>query len=428
MYLSPAGSTRDDASASSIVTSSDSSHADSEFDTVSVSSRESSSDIISSVDSDSSDEQPVPAMRLHKARTCTNVECSSWFALGTIRGIAEYAWQAAGRSANALCFSLLVNATPGTLRPLAAAASALAAGYCGYRLLKAKVGDETCAQKFAVAMGSAAIAAAGGGAAACGWASPGLALASAGAVTFVLSGVARKSARLSSPAAAPAMPLLFAMTTGASLTAMVFVPSLRMIDVGKLPRRSLSLLAEAATTEIFKGATERMLPRASREGMSFERKLKIALTGLLPYAVASVLFNGALGNLLRAQMQSDRFEDLLLPMLVGALGNVVKGAVNAALLRCSRNDPAGVQAAKCPGPPALPALINKTALRFVIAHARDILYLSLVEHGISELAAACTAYLLYAFFAQHRDLLFDMMQGDGWSDPQVVVRDSVSSS
>lgn len=415
MYLSPIGRLQQDASESSIIASigSSDSDTDSDFDTVSVSSAESYSSIIDSVDSDSSDERLAPTMRTHERRSCANGGCNNWYALGALRGVAEYLWQTAGRSADALCFTLLVDAELSTLRPLAAAVSALGAGYCGYRLLSAKIGDETCAQKIAVALGSAAAAAAGGAAAACGWAGPGLAVASAGAVSFALFGMSSRSAN-PLPAAGTAMPLLFVATTGASLTAMAFVPSLRMIDVGKLPRRSLSLLAEAATTEIFKGATE--------------RKLKLALTGLLPYAVASVMFNGALGNLLRAQMKSDRFEDLLIPMLVGALANVVKGAVNAALLRHSRDEATGFQAAECARPAGLTVLLARTALRFAIAHGRDILYLSLVSHGMSDLAAACIAYLLYAFFAQHRDLLFDMMQGDGWSTPHLTRRDSVSSS
>jgi len=428
MYLSPTARPHLDASESAFVASIDSSSADSAFDTVSVSSAESSSSIIDSSDSDSSVEPAAPSVRTREAQGCPTGDGSSWYALGAMRGIAEYLWQTAGRSANALCFTLLVDAAPGTLRPMAAAVSALTAGYCGYRLLKAKIGDETAAQKLVVALGTSAAATAGGAVAACGWAAPGLAIASAGVLTFALSGFTSQSAGTPALATKPAMPLLFVATAGAALTAMTFVPSLRMIDVGKLPRRSLSLLAEAATTEIFKGATERMLPRASREGLAFERRLKLALTGLLPYAAASIVFNGALGNLLRAQMKSDRFEDLLLPMLVGALANVVKGAVNAALLRCSRDDPAGMQAAECSRPPGLSVLLARTALRFVIAHGRDILYLSLVNHGMSDLAAACIAYLLYAFFAQHRDLLFDMMQGDGWSPPHLTRRDSVSSS
>ncbi len=304
----------------------------------------------------------------------------------------------------------------------------MAAGYGGYRLLKAKIGDETCAQKLAVALGTAATAMAGGATATSGWAAPGLALAAAGVLTVVTTGITNACPDTPRASTGSAMPLLFVATAGASMTTMVFVPSLRMTDSGKLAHRELSLLAEAATIELFKGTTERLLPRANRDGLSFERKLTLAMTGLLPYMAASLAFNGLLGNLLRAEMSSERLNDLLIPMLVGALANVVKGAVNAALLRCSRDDPLAVQHAAGATCPALPDLCAKTALRFVIAHGRDILYLSLVQHGIDELGAACIAYSLYAFFAQHRELLFDMMQGDGWTEPQVVLRNAPASA
>ncbi len=345
-----------------------------------------------------------------------------------MRGVAEYAWQTAGRSANAATFVLLAAADPGALRPIAAMLSTLTAGYCGYRLIRAKTGDETCAQKLIVALGTAASAAAGGVATAYGWAAPGLAIGTAGIISAAMACGASAAAARTTCASDKVIPAMFVASSGTSLTLMAFVPSLRMIGIDKLPRRSLALLAEAMTTEFFKGSTERALPRLDREGHAFERKLAVALLGLLPYALASVCLNGALGNLLRAQMHSDRYEDLLIPMLVGALANVVKGAVNTALLCRSVGATATVQAPECPSLPDRSALLARTALRYVIAHARDVLYLSLVDHGMNDMAAACTAYALYALFAQHRDLLFDLMKGEGWNEPQLTAREAVSPS
>lgn len=345
-----------------------------------------------------------------------------------MRGMAEYAWQAAGRCANTVGFVLLAERPGSTLQPLSAALSAVTAGYCGYRLLTAKIGNETCAQKLLVALGTAATATAGGLATAYGWASPALAMAAGAIVNFAVTGGMRQAACTPPLGQTVAMPALFAATTGATLAVLAFVPSLHLINLDKLPRRSLALLAESVVTEFCKGTTERTLPRFSREGMSFERRLKVALMGLLPYALASISFNGALGNLLRAQMRSDQFDDLMIPMLAGALANVVKGMVNTAVQRWELGDTASVQSPECPSMPERRALFAKTALRYLIAHARDVLYLSLVDHGMDELSAACTAYTLYAFFAQHRELMFDLMQGDGWSEPRLLGGTAPSST
>ncbi len=414
-------------SESSIVTVADSSESDPASAAASGSVDDSMDSVIDSVDSSSSAEAAGPSMHTRPTLAAPVPLCNRWYALSGMRGVAEYAWQTAGRSANAAAFVLLATADPGALRPIAAMLSALTAGYCGYRLIRAKAGDETCAQKLVIALGTAASAAAGGVATAYGWAAPGLAIGTAGIVSAAMACGASAAAARTTCAADTVIPAMFVASSGVGLTVMAFVPPLRMIGIDKLPRRSLALLAEAMTTKFCKGSTERTLPRLGREGLAFERKLTVALMGLLPYALASVGLNGALGNLLRAQMRSDRYEDLLIPMLVGALANVVKGAVNTALLYQRAGAAVNVQAPDCPAMPDRSALLAKTALRYVIAHARDVLYLSLVDHGLSDTAAACTAYALYALFAQHRDLMFDLMQGDGWSEPQLSLRAAASA-
>lgn len=419
MFSSPRHVSHQDRSESSIVSAADSQHDANRPAIDDVLVEESSDSLVEASDGSSSD-TPPPSLQTRMPSDLSSYPCHQSLALSAMRGAAEYAWQAAGRSANAVGFVLLADAAPTTLRPMAAALSALTAGYCGYRLLTAKIGNGSCVQKLAVALGTTTTAAAGGIAAAYGWATPSLAIAAGSVMTAALTGSLHERKPGTACDTAAILPALFLTTTGTSLAVLTFVPSLRMIDTDKLPRRSLALLAEAVTTEVFKGFTERSIPRVSRDGVAFERKLIVALTGLLPYALASIGFNGALGNLLRAQMRSDRFDDLLIPMLVGALANVVKGAVNSALLCRHLGDEATVQPAACPTPPDGSTLMAKTALRYVIAHARDVLYLSLVDHGINDMAAACTAYVLYAFFAQHRDLIFDLMQGDGWNEPRLT--------
>jgi hypothetical protein len=306
--------------------------------------------------------------------------------------------------------------------------------------LRSKVGTESCGQVLVVAAGTAV--AAGTGAVATYFASAvsGLALASSGLISFVWSGV---NASRSRPAqqttfdklnhAAPPALLIAGSATGIAIA--VCVPSLRVLDTAKLGARNLSLLSEAITTELCKGVTERMMPSADRSVLSFERKLKIGMLGVLPYAIASVVFSGVFGNLLKTQMNSDSFTDYLVPLLVGALANVVKGAVNAALTRCGgeigKCGVEGTEGLRAPEgircPPA-GITFQRAVLRYVISNARDVLYLSLLSGGLGEIPAACIAYSLYAFFAQHRDLMFDMMQGEGWTEPSITTRVTPSSA
>lgn len=367
--------------------------------------------------------------------------CSGhWAALGAMRGAAEYVWQGGGRMLNAACFVLLPHIEGESLRYTATALSAAGAGYCAYRLLCARPGKETCASRLAAAAGSVVVAGAAGVATYMASTIPGATIAVAGTIGFIVSGLQRHAACNSqgpdqrSAFALAAPPALVVLGSAASIGVAVAVPALRSIDHGKLGRRTLALLAESATVELLKGSTEHVIPGIDRNQLPFERRLRAGLIGMLPYAVASIVLGGAIGNLLRAQMKSDRFEDYLVPLLAGALSNVVKGAVNTALLRCggspcgengqSRVRPAeGLKGLKLP---QADKLFTKTALRFMLMHGRDVMFLALVDGGLAEIPAAVIAFALYAFFAQHRDLMFELMEGDGWSEPQVTARPEIS--
>lgn len=376
----------------------------------------------------------------HRGAECPSPCWAHWTTLGAVRGLAEFAWQTAGRLTNAGVFVCLASAAPAVLRGLAGGGATLAAGYCGYRLMVANVGTETVARKLLVAAGTAGFAAAGGSTVALGQAAPLIALAAGGLGSFIFSGTSRcreqqEPARPSPPHEHTVIrPLIFMAVSGTTLLTCVQVPSLRMLDPTRLPRRSLALLAEAAVIEIAKGTTASSLPGVDTAAMNFERRLKAAMIGLLPYALASVALNAVAGNLLRAEMGEERFDHLAATALAGALANVVKGAVNTAILRCggalspcNDADWSPARPGGCPGRPDPSATLARTALRFLIASARDVLYLSLVDGGMNEVAAACLAYTLYAFFAQHRELIFDIMQGDGWTEPQLRGRAAQAS-
>lgn len=415
----------------------DDSASDSSVVTISLSSNDSddevstndSADTTSADERGDADEPPVTA-------ACW----SDWGRLCSVRAGLELFSQTVGRLSNAALFVGLAQASPLAMRCLAGSNLALASGYCGYRLLKANVGTESAAQKLLVVAGTATFAGAGAAAAVFGSAAPLIALGVGGAFSTAYTLATRHRDPAASERPLPphetqiSAPLVFAASAGSTLLVGVAVPTLRMLDPGRLPRRSIALLAEAAVIEIAKGTAGSALPAVRTECLSLERRLKAAMIGLLPYALASLAFNAVAGNLLREQMKGDRFDHMMVPTLVGALANVVKGAVNTALLRCGgsihcdASHRAPARPGACPKLPDVPTLLAKTALRFMIASGRDLLYLSLLDGGMEDMAAACTAYGLYAFFAQHRDLMFDLMKDEPWSEPRLRDRAALANA
>lgn len=404
-----------------------------------VSQSDDSSSVIDSVDSDSAegsdrpDASTVIRLRFRDSANIDNTATEShdyaWPALSVMRGVAELVWHGAGRVINAGCFIVLSNASSLGVRIASSVITGSAAGYCSYRIVVSRGGDSACNKVLAGAAGLVTGTAAGT-AMYIGSGYPGLMMAAGSVAAFGASYVQHVMQRPEHPPlASAAPPLVVAATAGASIAVAICTPTLRVTKLDRLDRRALSLLAEAVAIELIKGTTERMIPGADLRCLSFERKLKSALIGLLPYAVASIALNGIAGNMLRAQMKSDRMESYLAPLLVGALASVIKGMVNTAVYRhagelnaCGSADAGAVRAAECPSHPAVGSVFEKAALRYAIASARDVIYLSLVDSGMDEIPAACLAYALYAFFAQHRDLMYDLMQGEGWTEPSIVPR------
>lgn len=432
MSLSVTRSIRPELSETSVVGSSDSSTTDADFDNPS----DDSTGVTHANDASRLGSDAVLSIRLQDTGSMQAVEvehCTyGWPAMSAMRSLAEFVWHGTGRVINAGCFVLLSNAPPSSFRIAASVMAGVAAGHCGYRMVVTRTGDSACGKVLAAAAGVVTGAAAGT-ATYVGSGYPGLMVAAASVAAFGASYVQHVERHAEQPAMAKAIPAAVVVATcGASIAVAICTPALRIMDTGKLGRRTLALLAEAVSIELLKGTTEYIFPGVDRSHLPFERRLKAGMIALLPYALASVGFSGIAGNLLRVQMQSERFEHYLAPLLVGALASVVKGAVNTAVYRCGGElsscesaSADGVRPADGLRLPAIGITLEKAALRFAIANARDVIYLSLVDDGLEEIPAACLAYLLYAFFAQHRDLIFDVMQGEGWTEPRLTARTTI---
>ncbi len=187
--------------------------------------------------------------------------------------------------------------------------------------------------------------------------------------------------------------------------------------------RNFSVLVEALTVELTKATVSTVGVSVNKDAMIFEEKFKAAMMGFLPYVIASVLLNSVAGGLLQAELRSDQFTNLIVPALVGALANCVKGAANAAAARyVSDPDASFLQASEQTTRPhqgfqwpISEQLAPKVMLRYLMISCRDSLFFGLQKAGVHpDLANAC-AMAVYASFAQFRDLTFDLMQGEGWS-------------
>lgn len=378
---------------------------------------------------------------------------TSMLATSGTRAVAEYGWQTVGRVANVGCFIALESTDPRMLAPIAAGMGALASGHAMYRLLNAVLAPLNRQREATVLIGTGISAIAG--AAICGYgvASPVVALGGAGALTGITAAWLALSRMPSSPAAdtlaalesvattteiteatestTPSLVTLGAVTAGLTLVLCQTSPVLRA-TVPMLARRNLAVLAEASTIELAKAVTEKVGPGACREQLCLQEKLQATLAGLAPYVAASVVFNGYASNLLTAEQRGEGFRELLLPMLMAALANVVKGAVNTATLRwigshasgciidpATASPPQGLRA-----PEALP-LLTKTALRYTLIAWRDSIGMALMRSGMTPVAAMCIASALYAAFAQHRDLIYDLMQPETLTTPVILDRQEI---
>lgn len=206
-------------------------------------------------------------------------------------------------------------------------------------------------------------------------------------------------------------------------------PSFWLNDDTAIGNRNLSVAVEALSIELAKATIGTVGISVKQDALIFEEKFKAAMMALLPYVIASVLCNSVVGSLLQAELNSDQFTKLILPALVGALANCVKGAANAAAARYVSDPDAtlmsGGERITRPGQglqwPLSAQLAPKVMLRYLMISCRDSLFFGLQKAGVRPALANGLSMMVYASFAQFRDLTFDLMQGQGWSKPQLRV-------
>lgn len=323
------------------------------------------------------------------------------------------------------------------LRFAAGTAGALAAGTQAFLLAKSQIGLETRQQQAAVALCTLAASAGGACITALGAMQPVTALAIGVPATAAMSVMRLCTAHTEESQSVDACKaIVFSMVTAASLTAVCVLDKIWVASAPDFAARSLGVVCEASVIELCKSSFERVGPSVDRKALNFNGRVLGSLAGTLPYVAATVLLSGYASGLLQSAVDSHEFKDLILPLLVGALANAVRGASNAsAVYLLHKADicialPTAESLRPGTGPqrPDLQRVAQKTAVRFFLSTCRNAMYMKLRDQGLSVLQAGGLAQCTYAFFAQNRDLIFDLMQGEGWvtklSEPeaaQVVV-------
>lgn len=377
-----------------------------------------------------------------------------WKTSGT-QVLRELISQSLGRLGGAATFTGLSNSK---MSPVPVALlGAVSAGFCAGQLLKHQIGNATPAQKIGVGVASVAAMVAGG--VITGYASmPTVCMIASGYLVAAIASSATRSANVSDGETDPEIEaasgihsdavtrsasgnqrfsdenirlgikiLGFTAASAPILIGFLVNPSYWLNHDANVSTRNFSVLVEALTVELTKATLSTVGISVNKDAMVFEEKFKTAMMGLLPYVIASVILNSVAGGLLQAELQSDLFTNLIVPALVGALANCIKGAANAAAARYVSDPNANfLQASEQTTRPhqgfqwpISKQLTPKVMLRYLMISCRDSLFFGLKKAGVHPDLANALSMAIYACFSQYRELTFDLMQGEGWSEPTI---------
>ncbi len=197
-----------------------------------------------------------------------------------------------------------------------------------------------------------------------------------------------------------------------------------------LPSRNLGLLIESTVIELCKSSFERVGPSMDRNVLSFEGRVAVAMMGMVPYVAATVVLNGYVSGLLQPSYDSSKFNELVVPLVVGAVANAVRGFGNALAVHqlhrsgkfIDRPDADCVRTSAGPKLPEPGTVADKTCIRFLLSACRNAVYAHLRDRGMSVAQATELAQGIYACYAQCRDLIHDLARGDGWTEPVIARR------
>ncbi len=356
----------------------------------------------------------LPSMRGSIATACAG------------HALRDYIGQGLGRSAGLILYCSLASFDELGLRISAGFAGAAIGGRIAWRLASAQIGNESRWQQAGVGMCTVLGAAAVGTIAALGTSHPVLGIATGSllaACASASSTCATDEMERENASEFKAGSAVVGSLSGIAIA--VCVDRAWKVDTHLLPARNLGLIAESTVIEACKSGFERLGPSVERHALNFEGRLVAALSGMLPYVAAATILNGYVSGRLQPGQDSQRFGELIAPALVGAMANAVRGAANA-LAVCllhrhqrfrSRVEHDCLREGSGLKRPRPRTVTDKACVRYFLSACRNALYARLRDAGFSVVEANCIAQLVYACFAQCRDLINDLVRGDGWSEP-----------
>ncbi len=346
----------------------------------------------------------------------------------------DYVGQGLGRVASAGLYCGLATLDELGLRITAGVFGSLIGGNLAFRLAEAQIGSDTHWQKAGVTFCTVLGAAAGGTVSALG---SNQIISAVGACTLLVAGTSLAARIANSPEAEKSSEQfkLSAATFGLIGGGLAgCIDPVWKVDSRLLPARNLGLVVESTIIELGKSSFERCGPSVDRLALNLEGRVVVALAGMVPYVAATIVLNGYVAGRLQPAYDSIRFEDLIGPALVGAVANAVRGASNAlatSLLHRQERFTA-VDGRDCLranvgiGCPRPCPVSDKACVRYFLSACRNAVYARLRDAGFSVIDANMIAQGVYACFAQCRDLIGDLVRGDGWTEPSLRARPGVT--
>lgn len=359
--------------------------------------------------------QPIPTPRTPPSLWRT-------LAAGTVRTLAI---QTAAKTAGLAVFAGLA-AVPASmsLSVLVGGLGALSGGSMAFLLGRHQIGTASAAQKAAVAVCAVTGAAAGGAVAVLGCWQP----VATFAIATVATGVASTLVKCGPPGRTGinrAKAVSFSVAATATLLAGSLSSHTWSVPDETLVARNFGAVFESVIIDGSRATFEQFGPSSNRAALSFEGAALGSVLGTLPYSGASVVINGVIASFMQPPHDSHKFLDLFWPVLLSTLVNAIRDPANSTAIVMLHRAGIGVARGTAPvlrphrGPqaPELGKVTMKSAIRYALIICRNAIYLNMRQAGLSILQAGCVAQLVYSLFAQNREILFDLMQGAGWTVP-----------
>jgi hypothetical protein len=329
-----------------------------------------------------------------------------------------------------------VTSASGPCQVIAGGFGAVFGGLQAQRLAAAQIGSDGMLQYCGVAACTLIGATAGAAIASVGTYQPvaALAVGSALAISISLAKFCRKRPN-DDIAIDASKATIFLVSTAASVSAITSLDTYLSPSTNLAPK-NLGVVLEATMVELFKSSLERWGPSVDRHALNFNGKVYVSMAGLLPYLAATVLLNGYVSGKMQPDHETHQFEELIWPLLIGAIANGVRGACNAAAVYACHQNGWGVAKPDAnilrpsvgPKRPEAIRMSKKIAIRFFLSACRNAVYDRLIHGGMNVLQASMLSQGIYGFFAQNRDLVYDLMKGEGWNTPRETSSTTTNTS